>query len=220
MSANQTDSTFPGNSGYAGLNWFHSGGSSYKNLDFVIRAIIAGKAFVNMVVVRAVSNSGGVAPVGTVAVQIMVNQVDGLENQLSHGTIYNIPYMRLQGGTNAVIIDPQVGDIGMAAFCDRDISVVKSTKKVGGPGSWRQNDKADGLYVGGFLNGTPTQYVRFSAAGIDITSPTAISITAPNVVIDANVSISGTVMNNGHAIDSTHRHTSVATGTDTSGPPV
>ncbi len=40
---------------------------------------------------------------------------------------------------------------------------------------------ADGLYLGGVLNGVPTQYVQFSAAGIKMHSPTAIVLDAPDV---------------------------------------
>lgn len=209
---------YPGNSGFAGNNWFMNGGA-FNSLDFVIRQIIEGKAFSAIVQVKSVSNSGGILPVGTVSVQPMVNQVDGFGNQMPHGTIYNLPYMRVQGGANAVILDPQIGDIGLAVFCDRDNSVVKATKKVGGPGSRRKNDRADGLYIGGFLNGTPTQYVAFSASGIQLVSPTAVTITAPTLTINANIATTGTITNNGHAVDSTHKHTNVTTGTGVSGPP-
>ena len=35
------------------------------------------------------------------------------------------------------------------------------------------------MYLGGMLNGTPTQYVQFSAAGIKIHSPAAVVLEAP-----------------------------------------
>ena len=43
---------------------------------------------------------------------------------------------------------------------------------------------SDGLYFGGVLNGLPTQYVQFSAAGITIHSPTAVVISAQDVQIN------------------------------------
>nr|WP_250135685.1 hypothetical protein [Escherichia coli] len=46
-----------------------------------------------------------------------------------HEVIYNIPVWRLQGGGNAVIMPPHVGDIGFLAICDRDISAVKATRQ-------------------------------------------------------------------------------------------
>ncbi|MHB8803583.1 MAG: hypothetical protein ACYC5U_12690, partial [Rhodocyclaceae bacterium] len=74
-------------------------------------------------------------------------------------------------------------DIGVAVFASRDISQVKTTKKQGNPGSHRQYSFADGMYLGGMLNGTPTQYIQFSTAGIRIHSPTAVVLEAPDVQI-------------------------------------
>ncbi|WP_246216996.1 oxidoreductase [Paraburkholderia panacisoli] len=134
----------------------------------------------------AVTNNGGVAPVGFLTLQPLVNQLDGYGNATPHGPIYNVPYFRLQGGANAIIIDPQVGDIGFAGFADRDISSVKANKGQANPGSKRQFSMADAVYMGGILNGTPSQYIAFSASGVAITSPTAVTITAPTVNIDAS----------------------------------
>lgn len=169
--------------GFAGKNWFLSGGGAFNTLDFVIRAIISGKSFASLVQVKEVTNAGGLSPVGMLAVQPMVDQVDGFGNRTSHGTVYNIPYFRLQGGANAVIIDPAVGDIGAAIICDRDISTAKATKEVSGPGSLRQHDKADGLYLGGYLNGVPTQFIQFEGSSVNITATSTITITAPSSVL-------------------------------------
>ena len=81
-----------------------------------------------LVQVVAVTNDGGVEPVGFVDVHPMVAQVDGKGQPTPHGVIYGLPYIRVQGGSNAVILDPQVGDIGLAVFCAQDISKVKATK--------------------------------------------------------------------------------------------
>ena len=81
-------------------------------------------------------------------------------------------------------LDPQVGDIGVAMFADRDISSVTANRAQANPGSRRRFDMSDGLYFGGVLNGLPMQYVQFSAAGITIHSPTAVVISAPDVQIN------------------------------------
>jgi len=151
-----------------------------------------------LVRIESCTNAGGLSPVGYVDVTPLVNQLDGQGNPTPHVTIYNVPYFRLQGGTNGIIIDPQKGDIGVAVFASRDISQVKSTKKQGNPGSHRQYSFADGMYLGGMLNGTPTQYIQFSTAGIRIHSPTRVKIDAPDVLIEAqtveiNASTSTTV---------------------------
>jgi len=160
----------------------------FNNMAFMVQQALGKIQTATLVRIEACTNAGGVSPVGYVDVTPMVNQLDGQGNPTPHVTIYNVPYFRLQGGANGVIIDPQKGDIGVAVFASRDISQVKTTKKQGNPGSHRQYSFADGMYLGGMLNGTPTQYVQFSAAGIKIHSPTAVVIEAPVVEIDAATS--------------------------------
>jgi hypothetical protein len=123
---------------------------------------------------------------------------DSAGNTKPHKTIFKCPYLRIQGGANAIILDPQVGDIGIAVFADRDITTATKTKAQSPPSSRRKFSMADGLYLGGVLNGTPTQFVRFSTTGIEIHSPTQVNLTAPDVKIDAatveiNASTSATV---------------------------
>lgn len=174
--------------GYRGAQQQTDGTSDYNAQAFVIWQILKSISGARLVQVQGVTNSGGVAPVGFVDVQVLVNQLDGWNNATPHGTIYNLPYFRLQGGTNAVIIDPQVGDIGVAIIEDRDISSVKANKAQANPGSKRIFDLADGLYLGGFLNGAPQQYIQFSAAGIAVVSPTKVTLQAPLVEVDASTS--------------------------------
>jgi hypothetical protein len=149
----------------------------YNNILFVVMQALAKMQTATIVKIMACSNSGDASPVGTVDIMPMVNQVDGSGNPTPHGTIYNIPYFRIQGGANAVILDPQVGDLGIAVFASRDISNVKSTKAQANPGSWRQYDWGDGMYLGGLLNGTPNQFIQFSLAGIVVSVPPAATAT-------------------------------------------
>lgn len=179
--------------------------------SFLINQIIGKLATTALVKVLAVTNSGGAAAVGYVDVQPMVHQVDGAGNPTPHGQINHMPYFRLQGGTDAVILDPKVGDIGFCVFCSRDISAVKRQKAPAAPSSRRRNDWADGLYVGGVLNGVPTQYIKFSSTGVNITTTQNLTIFAANATLDANgnLSVKGELTWNvgttpGHA--STHKH--------------
>lgn len=149
-----------------------SGSSEYNAQLFAMTMLLAKRIrTLDLVQVQSCTNTGGVSPVGEVSVQVLVNQMTGNRQGIAHGTIYNVPYLRIQGGSNAIIIDPQAGDIGLCGFCSRDISSVKSSKAAANPGSWRMFDWADGLYLGGFLNGTPTQYIQFSATGIALEAP-------------------------------------------------
>jgi hypothetical protein len=163
----------------------------HNNLAFIIQQALSKVQTATVVKVIACSNDGGVSPVGTVDVQILVNQISGQKVATPHVTMYGLPYLRIQGGVNAVIIDPQPGDIGIAVFASRDLTNVKSTKAQANPGSFRMHDFADGMYLGGLLNGVPTQYVQFGSGGVTIVSPDTITLQAPNIVLQGAVAQSG-----------------------------
>lgn len=126
-------------------------------------------------------NGVGVNPVGFVDVLVLISQVTGDDMTVDNLEIPNVPYMRLQGGTNAVIIDPEVGDIGIGSFCSRDITAVKNARQAAPPGSRRAYNFSDCMYTGGFLNKVPTQYIQFTAGGILVHSPNQVKIDAPDV---------------------------------------
>lgn len=194
-------------------------GGQYNALRFLVKQMLANVRTAALVEVKKCTNSGGVTAVGFVDVQPLVNQVDGFGKAVPHGIIKGLPYMRLQGGQNAVILDPVIGDIGIALFADRDSSRVKTTKKQANPGSNRRFDMADGLYIGGVLNGTPAQYVEFSGAGINLVSPTAVTIKAPAVNIEnAGAALLNLLNTNLLTWLAAHVHTSAAAGNPTSSP--
>lgn len=128
----------------------------------------------------------GLNPVGFVDVLVLVNQVSGNDMALDNLEIPNVPYFRLQGGSNAVVIDPEEGDIGMGNFCSRDISAVKNARQAAPPGSRRAYNFSDCMYTGGFLNTAPTQYIQFTAGGILLHSPNQITNEAPIVQCKAS----------------------------------
>jgi Phage protein Gp138 N-terminal domain len=215
-----------GQQGYTGWMDPEDTASDLAAHSFLINQIIGRLATSTLVKVLAVTNSGGVSAVGFVDVQPLVNQTDGAGQPTPHGQINNLPYFRLQGGTNAIIIDPQVGDIGLAVFCSRDISSVKATKAQANPASFRRHDWADGIYVGGVLNGVPQNYVAFSSTGIAIVTSNALTIQATNCTLDSsgNLGVKGEVTRGVGGADSVtlghHDHTGVTAGTGQSGPPV
>lgn len=151
-----------------------SGNTPETAIQFMIDQAIARISGAQLVKITKVSTQGQVGPVGKVSVQVLTKTMDGQGNTFSHGAIHNIPFFRLQGGSGkAVIMDPKVGDIGIAIFADRDISGVKKNKKESPPGSYRKHDMADGLYIGGFLGETPTCYIRFTDDDKIVASPDA-----------------------------------------------
>ena len=158
--------------GFAGQAGVASASSDYNKIWFTIRQLIGKLCTATVVRVEAVSNSGGVSPIGTVDVTVLVNLIDGLGNATEHGVISGLPYCRVQGGQNAIIIDPQVGDVGVAVFAQRDISAVKASKGArSNPGSRRRYDWADGIYLFSIIAQAPFQYIQFTPTGINIQSP-------------------------------------------------
>ena len=210
-----------GRSGQADLD---AVASEFGALSFLINQTMNGRNFAQLVKIMAVVNKGELTPAGFVDVMPLVNQLDGQDSAVPHGVIYNLPYFRVQGGANAIIIDPQVGDIGLAVFADRDISAVKASKAQANPGSMRRGSYADGLYLGGFLNAAPAQVVRFAADGIHITSPTAVHIVAPAIKSEGDwrhtgkITASVDVIADGVSLK-THTHGGVAPGSASTAEP-
>lgn len=172
--------------------------SDYATTQFIVSQILLGMCTTQVVRVMKCTNNGDVAPVGRVDVAILVDMI--LENgeTIPHGTVFDVPYNRLQGGAFAVIIDPKSGDLGACVFCMRDISAVKAnptaardrTPAPGAPpGSGRVYEYSDALYIGGWMNGTPTQYVQLNDDGITVHSPVRVHVTAPSVDVEATTEI-------------------------------
>jgi len=221
---------------YFGQKQAPTNGSDVSRSMFLVRQEIASVRTMIPVKVIAVKG-GGVGAPPTVNVKPLVNQIDGQGNSTEHGTVFNIPVSRLQGGGNAIINDPIVGDIGYIMVADRDISSVKANAgKQSNPGSFRRFNFADSVYVGAILNsGTPAQYVHFTSDGIEISdkhgnkitmASSGINITAPaginlnGLVIDTNGRATGPsdIIANGISLDS-HVHGGVEPGPSTTGVP-
>lgn len=208
----------PPNAGYQGSQDQHSGSSDFNSLQFVIQQALSRISTFKTCKVVSVSTDANGLP--WVVLQPLVNQIDGSGNMVAHGQLQNVPVIRLQAGTFAIIIDPQVGDIGGAFFCDRDISTVKSTKAQANPASRRYMDWADGIYLGGLLNGTPTDYVKFDTDGLHIVSPTKIFLAAPTVAVTGDLTVTGDITAGQGTGDQigvrTHKHPTAAIGAPSS----
>lgn len=177
---------------------FHEG----RAQEFIIQRLIGAVHTMQLVKVLAVRDVSD--RVGFLDVQPMLQEVDTAGVLIDQAPIYNVPFMRYQGGSSAVILDPAIGDIGLCAFAECDITAIKKTLQAGAPATARTHSSADGLYIGGVLNPAPTQYVRFnpSGGGIDIHSPGTVTLSTPgnvhvtaatcifdcNVVFNQNVS--------------------------------
>lgn len=152
------------------------------------------------------------APIGRCSIQPLVQKIDGNNNVYPRGVIDNVPYLRVQGGANAVVIDPVAGDIGLAAFCDRDISMVKRTGEEAAPNSLRQYDLNDAVYLYTCMAGAPTQYIHFKNSGIDIKTTGDVNINGLIIRSDGTL-----VTKDGDVVDK-HAHGNVQNGPSSTAP--
>lgn len=164
----------------------HDTSSEANATQFMMHQMLMSKAFITLAVVTEVNETGDI-----LTVKPMVEGFTGSGERIPKSEIYGVPVWRLQRGASAVIMQPVVGDIGLIAICDRDISSVKATRESALPGSNRTHNYADAIYLGGVINSEPSQYVKFANDGIDIVSPLLVSIDAPS--IEATASSSFTV---------------------------
>ncbi|MCX2562145.1 baseplate assembly protein [Acetobacter farinalis] len=213
----------PANAGFPVFNRADAAASDFNALNAVISRMLSGRRTVMPVQVCAVSGAG-LAPVGFVDVQPLVQQQDATGRVTPHGVLYNVPYFRLQGGARAVILDPAVGDIGLALVADRDIFNVKTARASAAPGSFRQQNMADALYIGGFLNSAPQEYLWFSDSGITMKTAGTVSIEAQSMRISGAVSVEGSLSVTQDATASgisltQHIHPGVSPGSASTGTP-
>ncbi|HEY0120662.1 MAG TPA: Gp138 family membrane-puncturing spike protein [Rhizobium sp.] len=200
--------------------------SDYNARDFHIRQVLGQVRTATPVKIIAV-HGGGVGAAPTVDVQPLINQIDGQGNKTDHGVIYGIPCTRNQGGGNAIINDPSVGDVGHIVVSDRDTSALKSNQGAqSNPGSFRTHDLADGVYHGAMLNpANPDQYVQFTTTGMKLADKNGnvIEMKSGSIEITGNLHVSGEIIAGYGGSDAvnvqTHIHTDVTPGGGTSGPP-
>lgn len=171
--------------------------------------------------------------VGFVDVQPLVQQQTTNGVGVDQAPMYRFPYLRMQGGLSAIILDPVAGDIGLAVFAERDITRAVASRESGMAPTNRAFDAGDGLYLGGFLNADPTQYVQFKPdGGIDVVTTGAVNVTAaatstltapswtvngPATFADPIAAPEATI---GGIAFTSHRHGGVQPGGGTSGAPV
>ena len=180
-----------------GVANYAAGNSQYNALSFMIQQAI--REQVNTCIICKVV---GVSD-GYVDVLPLVTQVSGKDEAIAPTTLYHLPFMRYHAGIAAVILNPVVGDIGLAVFAGKDCSNVKvGTSEPVPPASFRDNSMANGFYIGGFLNQAPSVFVELTQGG-------AVNITAPGGVnINGSVTVNGDVVASGKSLVN-HTHMGV-----------
>ena len=178
----------------------NTGGSPYNTLQFIIEQAIR-RNVITCIVCKVVKTSGAY-----VDVLPLVTQIDGFGNAVEPTTLFHLPYMRYHAGVAAVILDPVPGDIGLAVFAQKDCSNVKTgTTAPQPPASFRENSMANGFYIGGFLNQSPSTFIELKQSGeIIITAPAGLTING-DVDIKGRQIISGECIADGISV-SGHIH--------------
>lgn len=169
----------------------NTAGSEYNALQFVIQQALRGQIHTAIPVrVQAVDGL-------FVDVLPLVSSVDGYGEAVEPTTIFHLPVFRYHAGVAAVIVDPVVGDIGLAVFAQADSSnVTTGIDTPQQPGSFRRFSMSDGFFFNGFHKAEPSVYVEVTQEGI-------VNIQADTVNISGDCVIGGiSFLNHIHTGDS------------------
>lgn len=151
--------------------------------------LLRGKSFIEIVRVEAISGQ-------TVDLMPLVTQRDMTGAAVENSVVYGAQVWRLQRGASAVIMNPVVGDIGVALYCDRDSDNARTNKTTGAPTSGRNHSKTDGIYLGGLLNHDPTQYVEFADNQINVVAPVKLYVDSPLAHFTGSITVAGNITDN------------------------
>jgi hypothetical protein len=170
---------------------------------------------------------------GRVAVYVdiapQIHQLSHDDKPIEHATIYNVPALELAGGKCAIILKPQVGDVGVALICHADISGFKnSSGRKSPPVSNRHNSYSDSIYLGCLYRKEASTFMVVEDDKITITGK-IVNINADTVKVSKNIEIGGSmtvaknissmgmVTNMGKNIGATHTHIGVMPGNGVTG---
>ena len=160
---------------------------TYNAMDFMIRSMIA--KIVNTsfpCVVTAVERAGSGDRAGYVTVKPLLQPRNVQGQGVNVVEIPKLPYFRLQHGKAAIVIDPKVGDVGLAVVAKGDISNVNGETNPKVPASFRSFDLSDSFYIGGFWGQAPEVFVHLEDSGeINIVAPNAVTVKTKSAVVDA-----------------------------------
>ena len=147
-----------------------------------LELFIAGKHFTEIVMVTAIY---GEAPNLKVDFLPLVTRTTNTGAPIPNAQVYGASVFRLQRGSSAIIMDPVVGDIGIALYCDKDSDNARRERISGAPNTTRCHSRIDALYLGGLLNQQPDQFIEFADNAINITSPNPVNVTCSKATIVA-----------------------------------
>lgn len=163
--------------------------NDYNSLIFIIRQQLLGLNTAEIVRVETINEDN------TLDVLPLLNLADAQGTFQNSSVIFNIPYIKIQGGKNLIDIKPEVGDIGIVIYCQRDISNILTSKIQSNPASNRSYSCSDGIYIASImsLNQQPENFIKVNAAGINITSKTNVTINATGATVNCDMTVNGKI---------------------------
>lgn len=163
--------------------------SDYNSFSFGVWQQLAQVNTLELAVVVAVNDDN------SLDVKPLLNALTPDNEAVEPAIIYSVPYLRLQAGTNAVKIKPQVGDMGLIGYCQRDISGVLANRGQANPQSNRKFSNSDAVYICSVANLAmhPLRYLEINDNQMVINGDVPLNITATQATINAPTIINGDV---------------------------
>ena len=158
---------------------------------------------------------------------VMLGTTDG--QKISRAQLSNIPVFRFGGGGFFIRFPVKPGDFGWLKATDRDVSLIMQR---GGLEDWpntlRQHSFSDGMFFPDTLKSWVIDGANADALVIQsLDGSVCVSLHSGKVKIEAadievvgNMSVTGTMTNNGVNIGSSHVHSGVQSGTSNTGGPL
>lgn len=186
--------------------------SEANTLSYMFKVMLQVCDFIKLVQIQSVDDDAKTCQVIPLVIE---ESPEG--GQISRQSVYNIPYFRLQMGASAVIMDPKEGDIGLLLVCDENTAGVLAAGGAAVAPTDQRHSRQYGIYLGGvaLLNGSPTEYIKFTGSGIEIVGD--VSITG-KLTTTSTIEAEGEVTGNGIKL-SAHIHGGVESGGSNTGEP-
>lgn len=163
----------------------------------------------------------------TIKPLVMLGTTDG--QKISRAQLSNIPVFRFGGGGFFIRFPVKAGDFGWLKATDRDMSLIMQR---GGLEDWpntlRQHSFSDGMFFPDTLKSWVIDGANADALVIQsLDGSVCVSLHSGKVKIEAadievvgNMSVTGTMTNNGVNIGSSHVHSGVDSGPSNTGGPL
>ncbi|MBS4773138.1 MAG: hypothetical protein KHX55_02545 [Proteobacteria bacterium] len=194
--------------------------SDYNSLNFAIWQQLAQVNTMELAVVVAVNDDN------TLDAKPLLNTLTPDNEAVEPTVIHNIPYLRIQAGGNAIKIKPQIRDIGLIGYCQRDISGILSSKGQANPQSNRKFSNSDAVYIYSVVNlaAEPIRYIEISDNQITVNGNVPLVINASAMTVNADLTVNGNIKATGDVTAGSislknHLHGGVTPGDGLTGAP-